>query len=75
MTDADRKEKPIWAKWSLKEGGGVQVVATYREGDGFVQIGSFYPSIADAEEALGPSFGEVARTVIAAGGRSGRWRP
>lgn len=71
----ERSEKPIWAKWSLDEGGKVQVVATYREGEGFVQVGNLYDSIERAEEALGPSFGEVARAVIAEGGRSGRWRP
>jgi hypothetical protein len=75
MSHANREEKPIWAKWRLEEGGEIRVVATYREGDGFVQVGSSYPSVSDAEEALGPSFGEVVRAVIAAGARSGRWRP
>ena len=75
MVDASRKEKPIWAKWSLEEGGEVEVIATYREEGGFVQVGSSYPSIADAEKALGTSFSDVVRAVMAAGGRSGRWRP
>lgn len=70
-----RGNKPIWARWELREGGGLDVVATYSEGGGYVSRELSFCSLEDAVETLGPSFADVVTQVLEAGGRAGRWRP
>jgi hypothetical protein len=67
--------KIIWAKWSLREGGGVEVVATCSDAGNYVQQELSFESLAAAEAALGPSFREVVDRVTEAGFSAGRWRP
>lgn len=67
--------RPIWAKWRLHDDGRVHVVATYGEEAGFVQREIHFESIAQAAEALGPSFEDVVMRAHAAGSTAGRWRP
>jgi hypothetical protein len=67
--------KPIWARWQLREDDGLDVVATYGEGGGYVVRELSFDSLEDAVEALGPSFADVVTRVREAGGRAGRWRP
>jgi hypothetical protein len=67
--------KPIWAKWEVREDGGVDVVATYSDGGGYVSRELSFASLEQAAEALGPSFAEVVTRVRTAGGNAGRWRP
>ncbi|NIN72000.1 MAG: hypothetical protein GTO46_08810 [Gemmatimonadetes bacterium] len=67
--------KPIWAKWEVREDGGLNVVATYSEGSGYVSRDFSFASLEEAAEALGPSFADVVTRVREAGGKAGRWRP
>lgn len=67
--------KPIWARWEVREDGGVDVVATYGVGDGYVSREFSFVSLEAAVEELGPSFAEVVTRVREAGGKAGRWRP
>lgn len=69
------EDRIIWARWSLGEDDGVEVVATYAEGEGYGQRRTSYASLAEAATALGPSFEDVVRRAVAAGSRQGRWRP
>lgn len=70
-----REARPIWAKWRLLDDGRVHVVATYGEEGGFVQREIAFESIAQAAQALGPSFEDVVTRARAAGSTAGRWRP
>jgi len=68
-------EKPIWAKWRIAEAERIDVIATYREGDGFVRREISFEHVDEAARAFGPSFREVVEKVRSEGGRAGRWRP
>jgi hypothetical protein len=67
--------KPIWAKWELREDGGLEVVASYSDGGGYVSREFSFASLEQAAEMLGPSFADVVTRVRTAGGNAGRWRP
>jgi hypothetical protein len=67
--------RPIWAKWRVGDDDDVHVVATYAEGEGFVQKEQAFESLERATASLGASFGEVVTRALAAGSRVGRWRP
>ena len=69
------EERPIWAKWELREDGRLDVVATYGEGGSYVSRELSFYSLEDAVETLGPSFADVVARVREAGGKAGRWRP
>ncbi|UCC84945.1 MAG: hypothetical protein JSW46_08545 [Gemmatimonadota bacterium] len=69
------EEKPIWARWELREDGSLNVVATYSEGGGYLSRELSFDRLEDAVETLGPSFADVVTRVREAGGKAGRWRP
>ncbi len=70
-----KDERPIWAKWEIRDDGGLDVVATYNEGGGYIARELSFDSLEEAVEMLGPSFAYVVSRVREAGGKAGRWRP
>jgi hypothetical protein len=67
--------RPIWARWEVREDGGLEVIATYNEGGVYVSRELSYGSLEEAAEALGPSFADVVMRVSKEGRKAGRWRP
>lgn len=75
MSGGSGGDRPVWAKWRVVEDGRIEVVATYREGDGYVQRERSYPDVEAAGAELGSSFTDVVRRVADEGRSAGRWRP
>ncbi|MGD2215107.1 MAG: hypothetical protein PVJ64_00070 [Gemmatimonadales bacterium] len=67
--------KPIWARWEVRDDGGLDVVATYGEGGSYVSRELAFDSLEEATATLGPSFAVVVSRVMKAGHKAGRWRP
>lgn len=74
MSDA-REGRIVWAAFELGANGSVRARLTLEGPEGYVRRERDWDSLEAAEAELGPSFGEVARKVRAAGSRRGRWRP
>jgi hypothetical protein len=74
MSTSERAGEPIWASWKVRADGALEVVITYRDGDGYVQRPALFASLDAAGAALGPSFREVVERSIRAGSHAGRWQ-
>jgi hypothetical protein len=75
LTDRCEARKPIWAKWRVGDDGTIAVVATYAEGQGYVQRGQSFDSLDQAAAELGESFRDVVVRALEVGSHRGRWRP
>lgn len=69
------EERIVWAAFEVRPRGEVRVILTLdRDGDIWREERR-WGSLSEAQEALGPGFGEVIRKVVASGSVRGRWRP
>jgi hypothetical protein len=75
MMASDEGSGIVWAKWSLRDGGRIDVIATYAKSAGYTERELNFESLNDAARVLGESFREVVSRVTAAGYTGGRWRP
>lgn len=65
-----------WVAWRITEDGLVEArVARATTAGGVEREQASFASLEEASDRFGPGFAEVARLVLAAGSRSGRWRP
>ncbi len=64
-----------WVTWRVTRAGAVEALVTRGTGEGARRHRERFPGLEAAEDRFGSGFGDLVRSALAAGSRTGRWRP